>query len=223
MVYIVIQAHIFIKSFNQRILEGSKGFLSFGFHNMDALCLKAGIHGMAPAGNVDLRLTAAAAEKPTPPRNLAWGFTFRHPLRSLWPGSKIRLEPSIAVDDAVLAEQKEEIRDELAKGNWISEVVDSRNFGKGEENEGELKDEIRVKLGENSCGENEECAVCDEDDDDENMEFDRATFSKLLRKVPIAESRLYAQLCYLGSLAYSIPQIKVQFQFNINIYCYEMK
>ncbi|KAL8557847.1 hypothetical protein ACS0TY_005084 [Phlomoides rotata] len=170
---------------------------------MDALCLKAGIHGMAAppiaaAGNVELRLTAAAAEKPTPPRNLAWGFTFRHPLRSLWPGSKIRIEPAIAVDDAVLAEEIRDGEVELANG--------LRTFGKGEENDVELE----VKLGEereNLCEGNEECVVCD-DEDDEQIEFDRESFSKLLRKVPLAESRLYAQLSYLGSLAYAIPKIK---------------
>lgn len=45
-------------------------------------------------------------------------------------------------------------------------------------------------------------------DDDEKFKFDRKSFSKLLRRVTLAEARLYAQMSYLGSLAYGIPQIK---------------
>ncbi|OMO82082.1 hypothetical protein COLO4_23255 [Corchorus olitorius] len=50
-------------------------------------------------------------------------------------------------------------------------------------------------------------------DDDENeekeIEIDKHTFSKMLRKVSLAEAKLYAQMSYLGSLAYAIPKIKV--------------
>ena len=40
---------------------------------------------------------------------------------------------------------------------------------------------------------------------------DKGLFSKMLRRVNLAEARLYAQLSYLGSLAYSIPRIEVLF------------
>lgn len=175
---------------------------------MDALCLKAGIHGITPppidaAGNVELRLSAAAAEKPSASRSFSWGFTFRRPLRSLWPGSKIRLEPAIAVDDAVLAEKDEivESEDERGNENWVSKVLRFNSLRKGQEMRAKLEEKV-----ENCVEEDEECDVCAVDD--EEIEFDRESFSKLLRKVPLAESRLYAQLSYLGSLAYCIPQIK---------------
>ncbi|PWA41595.1 Lipase, class 3 [Artemisia annua] len=47
-----------------------------------------------------------------------------------------------------------------------------------------------------------------DDDESEEIEFDRDSFSKLLKRVSLAEARLYAQMSYLGSLAYSIPKIK---------------
>lgn len=185
---------------------------------MDALCLKAGIHGItAPpidaAGNGELRLSAAAAETPSASRSFSWGFTFRSPLRSLWPGSKIRLEPAIALDDAVLAEKDEIVENEDERGNenWVSKVFRFNSLRKGQE--------MRVKLEEkveNCVEEDEECDVCAVDDDE--IEFDRESFSKLLRKVPLAESRLYAQLSYLGSLAYCIPQIKVQIIFDFLVF-----
>ncbi|KAG6426828.1 hypothetical protein SASPL_111062 [Salvia splendens] len=168
---------------------------------MDALCLKAGIHGIT-APPIDAAGSAAADRPYVSSRNFPWGFTFRlPPLRSLWSGTKIRWEPAIAVGDAVLAE-KDEAVDERGNENWVSKVLHFYSLRKGAE--------TRVKLEENSGNsvevENEECDVCDVDD--ERIEFDRESFSKLLRKVSLAESRLYAQLSYLGSLAYCIPQIK---------------
>lgn len=178
---------------------------------MDAFCLKAGIHGInAPpidvAGNVELRLSSAAAEKPSTSRNFSWGFTLHRPLRSLWPGSDIRLEPAVAVDDAVLGE-KGGSEGDRANENWVYRALRFNSFRKGEE--------IRVKLEEKAtnCVEDKEDCCVENDDvctiDHDEIEFDRESFTKLLRKIPLVESRLYAQLSYLGSLAYCIPKIKV--------------
>ncbi|KAL8054699.1 hypothetical protein ABFX02_04G009000 [Erythranthe guttata] len=191
---------------------------------MDALCFKAGIHGMvaqpiAAAGNGDLRLSEKPSVSASQNRNLPWGYTFRHPLRSLWPGGKNRYEPAISVDDAVLVEEKEDVtesEEERRNGNWVLKILHVRSLWKQEgKHDGNLAEEMGVKLEEDGkIGEEDdrECDMCtiddDDDDDDEKIEFDRKSFSKLLRKVPLGEARLYAQLSYLGSLAYSIPQIK---------------
>ncbi|KAK6120148.1 hypothetical protein DH2020_046054 [Rehmannia glutinosa] len=191
---------------------------------MDALCFKAGIHGMvaapptAAAGNGELRLSEKASVSAAQPRNMPWGFTFRHPLRSLWPGGKNRYEPAIAVDDAVLVEEKEEIIKESEEvgrdGNWVFKILHVKSLWKEEEEKDrDLVEEMGAKLeedeeGKNGDEENEECDLCEVEDDDEKIDFNRESFSKLLRKVSLAEARLYAQMSYLGSLAYSIPQIK---------------
>ncbi|KZV44156.1 hypothetical protein F511_26435 [Dorcoceras hygrometricum] len=181
---------------------------------MDALCLKAGIQALAAGpiattANGGFRLSAAATEKPSvsaaPRGNMRWGFSFGNPLRYLWPGGRNRCEPAIAVDDAVLVEEKEEIEEieEDALGeNWVF------GFSRG----GSLEsDGVRLEVGDdkNCDAENEECDTCAiDDDDDEKIDFNRESFSKLLRKVPLEEARSYARMSYLGSLAYSIPQIK---------------
>nr|GMD68887.1 phospholipase A1 PLIP2, chloroplastic isoform X2 [Ipomoea batatas] len=54
----------------------------------------------------------------------------------------------------------------------------------------------------------EESDVCAVDDDDDKIDFDRDSFSKLLCRVSLNEAKLYRQMSYLGNLAYSIPQIK---------------
>ncbi|XP_073150324.1 phospholipase A1 PLIP2, chloroplastic-like [Henckelia pumila] len=184
---------------------------------MDALCLKAAriraltAAPIATTANGGFRLTAAAAEKPSvsaaPLGNMRWGFNFGNPLRSLWPVSRNRCEPAMAVDGAVLVEEKEEIEgseeDELRE-NWVFKLS---SLESGE------SDRVRLEEGDDddrNCGaEDEECDACAiDDDDDEKFEFDRESFSKLLRKVPLKEARLYARMSYLGTLAYSIPQIK---------------
>lgn len=174
---------------------------------MDALCLKAGIQALAAApipttSNGGFRLSAAA-ENPSvsaaPRGNRRWGFNFGHPL---WQGGRNRSDPAIAVDDAVLLEEKEEEIEENGEDalgeNWVFNIESLESDG------------VRLEVGDDKiCGEeNEECDACAIDGDDEKFEFNRKSFSKLLRKVPLAEARLHARMSYLGTLAYSIPQIK---------------
>ncbi|CAA2963867.1 uncharacterized protein LOC111377036 [Olea europaea var. sylvestris] len=164
-----------------------------------------------------------------PPRNSPSGFALRYPFRSLWPGGKNRCEPAIAVDDGVLVEEKEENRSEEGdsegeNGNWVLKILRVRSLRKEGERDRKLVEEMGMKLEDDNknggmnanderkgdcCNENEDCDVCTIDgEDDEKIEFNRESFSKLLKKVPLAEARLYAQMSYLGALAYSIPQIK---------------
>ncbi|KAL2510498.1 alpha/beta-Hydrolases superfamily protein [Abeliophyllum distichum] len=173
------------------------------------------------------------AEKPSmsaaPPRNLPWGFTSIYPFRSLWAGGKNRCEPAISVDDGVLVEEKEENRNEEREsegqnGNWVLKILQVRSLREEDERDGKLVEEMGLKLEDEDknvglnandenkgecCNENEDCDLCTIDEDgDEKIEFNRESFSKLLKKVPLSETRLYAQMSYLGALAYSIPQIK---------------
>lgn len=206
---------------------------------MDSLCLKAGIQGIATpiaavgAAGLDFRIshitssavgrssaaTAMSVDKPSS-RNSPWGFSFRHPLRSLWPGSRNRFD-AVAVDDPILVDDKEEKKDaeEQDHRNWVMKILSVRSLRKADGfDESEAKTEDRIGFsaendGEQSCkciGADDDCDVCtvDVDDDDHNIEFDKHSFSKLLRRVSLAEARLYSKMAYLGSLAYSIPQIK---------------
>ncbi|KAL1558332.1 phospholipase A1 PLIP2, chloroplastic-like [Salvia divinorum] len=189
---------------------------------MDILWFKAGFHAMAAphiaaAGNGEIRLSDRPSVSAAQPKNSPWGFTFRHPLRSLWSGGKNRFEPAIAVDDAVLVEERDDVREteeegRNGNGNWVFKILHVRSLWKeGDSKHGDLVEELGVKLeedGANCGGEKEGCDACDYDDDEEKIEFDRESFSKLLRKVPLAEARFYSQMSYLGSLAYSISQIK---------------
>lgn len=212
---------------------------------MDSLCLKAGIQGIATpiaavgAAGLDFRIShtshitssavgrpsaALSVDKPSS-RNSPWSFSFRHPLRSLWPGSRNRFD-AVAVDGPVLVDDKEDKKDAEQNGNWVMKILRVRSL-RTEEDEAiadgfdgsEAKTEDRIGVSEeNDCAHigtcigadaDHDCDVCAVDDVDDNIEFDRDSFSKLLRRVSLAEARLYAQMAHLGSLAYSIAQIKV--------------
>ncbi|KAK3020585.1 hypothetical protein RJ639_046935 [Escallonia herrerae] len=202
---------------------------------MDSLCLKAGIHGIAaPAiavagGSIDVRTnhvsaavgrpsgSAISVEKPSVSGQRAagpWGFSFRYPLRSLWPGGKTRYD-AMAVDDAVSVEEKEEgANGDGESRNWVLKILHLRSLrrkGKGGAEELAVEGNGVVSAGDQGSKKDDcdgECDGCKVDDDDEKIEFDKDSFSKLLRRVSLAEARLYAQMSYLGNLAYCIPQIK---------------
>ncbi|XAR58387.1 hypothetical protein NMG60_11013770 [Bertholletia excelsa] len=214
---------------------------------MDSLCFKPAIHGLASqiafvgGAALDVRTTssnvaaavgrsaaanAMTVEKPTPPRKAAsWGFSFKYPLRSMWPGGGKRYD-AIALDDAVLVEEKEQeksggVEAETVDGqnrNWVLKILHVKSVwreeGKGgAEERGQNEDDGNGEIqgGREECSYGENVGCCDEGcrvDDDDKIEFDRYSFSKLLRRVSLAEARLYAQMSYLGNLAYSISQIK---------------
>lgn len=226
---------------------------------MDTLCLKSGIHGITSpisvGGPLEVRSNStqqqvtAAVGKSTgaaPPQKRASSgfFSFRYPLKSLWPGSGSwgsKRYRGIALEDAVLAESGEKgvvAGDTNApgdngtmssssytdgqKGNWVSKIMHVTSLWKErEEMEQEQGQELEKQMGAAVNGQpndkhedvdvdedEEECEACKINDGDE-IEFDRDSFSRLLRKVSLAEAKLYAQMSYLGTLAYCIPKIKV--------------
>ncbi|KAK9281346.1 hypothetical protein L1049_004246 [Liquidambar formosana] len=163
-------------------------------------------------------------------------FAFKYPLQYLWPGGKNRYG-TLSVDDAVVVEKGEGIGGEEVgesalvetegqSGNWVLKILHVRSLWTAEQGKNggggeELRKEEEVKgaVDERGSGcdndveeeeeeeEEEECDVCGIDEED-GVEFDRDSFSRLLRRVSLAEAKLYAQMSYLGSLAYSIPKIK---------------
>lgn len=196
---------------------------------MDSLCLKtSGIHGalgssISVTGGLEARTTPSqvsavgrsAGEKKTAPFSR---------LRSLWLNNKggggggSRRYNGLAVEDAVLADNEgmvgvEEERERSE--NWVLKILQVRSLwrerGAGSVEEGKEEEGGDVGIDERFVGE-EECDVCrvDDDGEEEKVEFDRDSFSRLLRRVSLAEARLYAQMSYLGNLAYSIPNIKVR-------------
>lgn len=194
---------------------------------METMCLKTGIvPSISIGGSLDTRDTRAAAstvsavgrEKPSQ-KSLFSRFSFRYPLESLWPQRRNRTFSGLSLDDAVLEDNREtktvgddgEDCREGQRENWVLKILHVKNVWKGEQGNHEREETI-TDNDENNGDDDQVCDTCAvENDDDEKIddfEFDRNSFSKMLRRVSLAEARLYAQMSHLGSLAYSIPNIK---------------
>ncbi|KAI4349723.1 hypothetical protein L6164_010283 [Bauhinia variegata] len=214
---------------------------------MDALCLKTGISGISPSisisGCSDVRKNPSqvsavgrSTSDKSPLKSVFSRFSFRYPLKSLWPGGNgDNRYNGLAIDDAVLVDNHEgkaaqedsesgTVSPEDQNGNWVIKILRVKSIWTGEQGKvvhGGVGDEL--ENGENGVAndqrqgsdgddeeiEEEECDACRVDgDDEEEIKFDRDSFSRMLRRVSLAEARLYAQMSYLGNLAYSIPKIK---------------
>ncbi|RDX97931.1 hypothetical protein CR513_19223, partial [Mucuna pruriens] len=196
---------------------------------METMCLKSGIvPTISIAGSLDARVNLsqvstvgrAAADK-IPQRSVFSRFSFWYPLESLWPRGNNRYK-GLALDDAVLADNGEgkAVRDdgtERQSENWILKILHVKSVWEGKqrnEEDGAANDQTQTNEDEEEEEEVRECDACrvDEDDGDgdeeQEAQFDRGSFSKMLRRVSLAEARLYAQMSHLGNLAYDIPKIK---------------
>ncbi|MBA0852453.1 hypothetical protein Goshw_005497 [Gossypium schwendimanii] len=148
----------------------------------------------------------------------------RYTLKSLWPsgsgGRKYARYSGTAVDDTVLLEKGngEEMKVNGGEmngtldgrnGNWVMKILDVKSLWK--EDAGKEGEEAEEGNNENGVVDGEErmcecCRACD--DENEIKEIDKHSFSKMLKRVSLADAKLYAQMSYLGCLAYVIPRIK---------------
>ncbi|XP_077239940.1 phospholipase A1 PLIP2, chloroplastic-like [Tasmannia lanceolata] len=150
------------------------------------------------------------------PTSSSWAarFPFTYPLRSLWAGGE-RENDGIALDDVVgdreEGEEMEEGLENNRRGSWVLKIVHVGSLWLGQrKGKREILEEAEKNDGRCcGCGDVEKSEVCSVDDDGvKGLEFDRVSFSRLLKRVSLVEARLYEKLSYLGNLAYSIPKIK---------------
>ncbi|KAL3725316.1 hypothetical protein ACJRO7_030342 [Eucalyptus globulus] len=148
----------------------------------------------------------------------------------------IALDDAVLVDGGERAAEEEAASggtdSEGRSGNWVLKILHVRSLWKEEEEEeedegmvdngggaGEAEQgsrdvaiEDRGDGGGDDVEDEEDCDACRiggrDDGGEKEMAFDRDSFSRLLRKVPLHQARLYAQMSYLGNLAYTIPEIK---------------
>ncbi|MCL7030211.1 hypothetical protein MKW94_016563 [Papaver nudicaule] len=161
------------------------------------------------------------------------GFSFKKPLKSLWTregGGRnengadhgklddkngvflIREEEEEEELEEEIEGENEPIRTQEQRGNWVLKILQIRSLWRSKTEKDHKKEEDL--LSANGGGEEIGDCSCSEDDQrseigrEEIVDFNRDSFSKLLRKVTLSEAKLYAQMSYLGKLAYSIPKIK---------------
>ncbi|KAI3968713.1 hypothetical protein MKX01_028863 [Papaver californicum] len=193
-----------------------------------------GIHSFGGVGNVETRAHTAhvsalgrSSSSISSDSTTINGFSFTKPLKSLWTrggGGSENGANHENLDDKnglilIREEENEEeiegenepIRTEEQRGNWVLKILHIRSLWRSKtEKEYKTDEDLSVndeEIGDCSCSEDERSEV-GQGSSEEIVEFDRDSFSKLLRKVTLSEAKLYAQMSYLGKLAYSIPKIK---------------
>ncbi|XP_074316073.1 phospholipase A1 PLIP2, chloroplastic-like [Silene latifolia] len=166
---------------------------------MEGLCVRAGINGLIGPGlggssgpntgpnkyGAVLRSSSStgnliSSDKTT---SLSSKFSaFNHPFKSLFSNK------GVALDDAVLIEERK------------SDQGQDSHFNASTSSSCDHDDD----------DDDDQCDGCRVDDDDDELmeEFDRDSFTKLLKKVSLNQAKLYAQLSFLSDLAYDIPSIK---------------
>ncbi|KAM0951182.1 putative fungal lipase-like domain, alpha/Beta hydrolase, phospholipase A1 PLIP1/2/3 [Dioscorea sansibarensis] len=128
------------------------------------------------------------------------------------PSSPLRLSrPRSHVPVASAGKKSAMPLDGALKGGWVLKILRvgslfAESEKKREAIDGALEgDEMEMDVdGDDRCV---DCG-CACGDEETTAEFDRESFSRLLRRASLMETRLYAKMSYLGSLAYSIPRIK---------------
>ncbi|GJN37826.1 hypothetical protein PR202_gb26818 [Eleusine coracana subsp. coracana] len=192
---------------------------------MDALRFMRG--GAAPP-----QPPVASASVPPPPTAQQRRQPPRAPLLRLWPrggGGEKTAAAGSAVRGAEARSPPEEAPvvegGERGQGSWVLQILRVQprweeaahaeaTGGGGGDQEPEPEPEREREAAGGGGGDVEECASCGGEEgcavgyDDEDEVFDRASFSRLLKKVPLADVKEYSKMSYLCNIAYMIPQIQ---------------
>lgn len=131
------------------------------------------------------------------------------PRRFRWLGGERRDDESTPEGEEL---EKSHLQSEKERENWVLKILHLRSIWSGQMKKPEEEEE-GIDQSRCSCGDEEESDGCRVGDDDGGgvgeMGLDRESFSRLLHRVSLVEAKVYAQMSYLCSLAYSIPEIKV--------------
>ncbi|XP_019440680.1 PREDICTED: uncharacterized protein LOC109345881 isoform X2 [Lupinus angustifolius] len=174
------------------------------------LCLKCGIYGISPSIPITtsramvsaLGCSASSSDK----RSLFSRFSFRYPLKSLCPKRICSGGyDGFSIDDTVSEDKMDiiEVEGKGQNGNWVFNICHANSVWRNNGNEKDEKDEDDEEEEYNGCR-----IEYDDDENGEEVIFDRDSFSKMLKRVSLSEVRLYEKMSHLGNLAYSIPNIK---------------
>ncbi|XP_026425042.1 phospholipase A1 PLIP1, chloroplastic-like [Papaver somniferum] len=101
---------------------------------------------------------------------------------------------------------EEEEREQEKRANWVERLLELRSQWKNRQSYDQIIEEEEDDYDHvGGCEAN-----YDSEFEEEEVEFDRETFSKLLTRVPWSDTKLYSQLAFLCNMAYVIPEIKAQ-------------
>lgn len=118
-------------------------------------------------------------------------------------------EKEVSIEENMVERSKEE---RVNRANWVERLMEIKKHWRNRLPKESLDpDDICQDNNYEECECNGDDGVCvvGEDEDEEEVTYDRDSFSEFLVQVPWSDTQLYSQLAFLCNMAYVIPQIKV--------------
>ncbi|TKY61269.1 Lipase protein [Spatholobus suberectus] len=114
------------------------------------------------------------------------------------------------IEENMVESSKEEI---VNRANWVERLMEIKKHWRNRlPKESMDPDEIcnNNAYDECECDGDDSVCVVGEDKDEQEVIYDRGSFSEFLVQVPWSDTKLYSQLAFLCNMAYVIPQIKAK-------------
>ncbi|XP_061353018.1 phospholipase A1 PLIP1, chloroplastic [Gastrolobium bilobum] len=106
-------------------------------------------------------------------------------------------------------ESSEEER--VNRANWVQRLMEIKKHWRNRLPKESMDPDMTCNMyDECDCDDDNVCVVGYEEEDEQEVTYDRDSFSKFLVQVPWSDTKLYSQLAFLGNMAYVIPQIKAK-------------
>ncbi|KAK4748411.1 hypothetical protein SAY87_014997 [Trapa incisa] len=112
-------------------------------------------------------------------------------------------------DEAMVDEEQQ--RKEIKRANWIERLLEIRSrWSKRRQTTTNFYEEEEEDFECNIAADEGGCRVSYglEDEEDDEAEYDRESFIKLLSKVSLPDTKRFSQLAFLSNMAYVIPTIR---------------
>lgn len=121
-------------------------------------------------------------------------------------------EKGINIEEKMVESSKEE--GTISRANWVERLMEIKKHWRNRIPKESMDPDLicnNNRYDECDCDEDDDaCVVGYEEEDVQEVTYDRDSFSKFLAQVPWSETKLYSQLALLSNMAYAIPQIKAK-------------
>ncbi|KAH7519494.1 hypothetical protein FEM48_Zijuj08G0042300 [Ziziphus jujuba var. spinosa] len=102
---------------------------------------------------------------------------------------------------------------EIKRANWVERLLEIRSHWRNRHQKEDMKEEDggrdEEQIGNCGCDEDENgCVVSYNSEEEDEVRYDRESFSKFLAKVPLSDTKLFSKLAFLCNIAYVIPEIR---------------
>lgn len=119
-------------------------------------------------------------------------------------------EKEVSIEENMVESSKEE---RVNRANWVERLMEIKKHWRNRLPKESMDPDMICNnntYDECECDGDDSVCVVGEDEDDQEVTYDRESFSNFLVQVTMSDTKLYSQLAFLCNMAYVIPQIKVR-------------